>query len=155
MVDLVEELSALLQRLEAKGVDYALCGGLAMAVYAFPRATVDIDLMIEPESLPALKSIAQELGFEFDVGLMTFQSGAVRIHRFTKLPRGEAQALVLDLLLVTRELRKVWEDRRRLPWERGELSVVSKQGLIALKSLRRSGQDEDDIRRLKEDSHEG
>lgn len=34
-------------------------------------------------------------------------------------------------------------------WEGGALKVVSPKGLIELKSLRKSGQDEDDIKYLK------
>ena len=44
MLDLLEELKNVLARLEQDGVPYALCGGLAMAVHGYPRATVDIDL---------------------------------------------------------------------------------------------------------------
>jgi hypothetical protein len=38
----------------------------------------------------------------------------------------------------------------RVRWERGEVWVVSRQGLVSLKRLRGSGQDQDDIRRLEE-----
>jgi len=40
MLDLYEELKAIISALEENGIDYALCGGLAMAVYGAPRATV-------------------------------------------------------------------------------------------------------------------
>jgi len=46
-----------------EGIEYALCGGLAMAVYAFPRATLDIDILIKPETLEKAKDIAKRLGF--------------------------------------------------------------------------------------------
>jgi hypothetical protein len=52
MIDLYVELKTVLQALEAAGVPYALCGGLALMVYQRPRATVDIDLI---EALEALK----------------------------------------------------------------------------------------------------
>ncbi len=38
------ELLALARALDAAGLEYALCGGLALAVYGAPRATRDIDL---------------------------------------------------------------------------------------------------------------
>jgi hypothetical protein len=148
-MDLFEELTHLLQRLEDERIAYALCGGLAMAVYAFPRATLDIDIMIEPESLGAVKALAKNLGYSVDVGLMEFKRGAIRVYRLTRVPTGAADAVVLDLLLVTPQVKEVWDDRRRLEWERGMLSVVSPQGLITLKSMRRSGQDEDDIEHLR------
>ena len=36
-MNLFEEFSSLVGELEKEGIDYALCGGMAMAVYAFPR----------------------------------------------------------------------------------------------------------------------
>jgi hypothetical protein len=41
--------------------------------------------------------------------------------------------------------------RREVEWEDGKLWLVSREGLITLKSLRGSGQDLDDIQRLKEE----
>ena len=64
-------------------------------------------------------------------------------------------ALVLDLLLVTPQVKQVWDDRRRLEWQEGMLSVVSPQGLITLKSMRNSGQDRDDIEHLRSILDEG
>jgi hypothetical protein len=148
-MDLLEELTQLCAKLEAAGADYALCGGLAMAVYAFPRATLDIDIMIESEALEAAKQVARELGFGIEAGLMEFQSGADKIHRLSRIAPDSAGALVLDMLLVTPEVEQVWQSRQRVRWQRGELPVVSPQGLIALKSLRGSGQDQDDIEHLR------
>lgn len=59
-MDLLEEVRDLTAKLHSEGIEYALCGGLAMAVYAMPRATLDIDIMVEPGSL-----------FESDVRLRT------------------------------------------------------------------------------------
>ncbi len=36
MIDLYEEFKLVVTALAEKGIDYALCGGLAMAVYGFP-----------------------------------------------------------------------------------------------------------------------
>lgn len=46
-MDLLEELKKLSAKLDRAGIDYALCEGLAIAIYAKPRATLDIDIMIE------------------------------------------------------------------------------------------------------------
>jgi hypothetical protein len=51
---------------------------------------------------------------------------------------------------VTPSLRNVWEAKERLVWDGGFISVVSREGLIQMKLLRNSGQDQDDIRKLKE-----
>ena len=40
------DLTLLTQALSAFGVEYALIGGIAMAVHGFSRATKDIDLLL-------------------------------------------------------------------------------------------------------------
>ena len=53
MLDLYEELRKITSALNEPQIEYALCGGLAMAIYDRPRATVGIDLMILSEDLTA------------------------------------------------------------------------------------------------------
>jgi hypothetical protein len=148
-MDLVEELAKLVAKLEEERIEYALCGGLAMAVYAFPRATLDIDLMLKPESLDHAKQVANGLGFSLDSGWMNFKGGAIKIYRLCKIVPESKGELILVLLLATPAVQSVWDSRQKVTWEHGTLSVVSPQGLITLKSLRGSGQDQDDIAFLK------
>jgi hypothetical protein len=54
------------------------------------------------------------------------------------------------LLIVTPQTEAAWSSRREFEWGKQRLKVVSREGLIALKSLRNSGQDQDDIKRLQE-----
>jgi hypothetical protein len=49
-LDLIAELEALVSALDAEKVEYALCGGLALAVHGYPRATKDIDLLVRADS---------------------------------------------------------------------------------------------------------
>jgi len=62
MLDLFDELKTLIAALEAEPVDYAVCGGLAMAIHALPRATIDIDLLIRSDDLPTVQRIANDVG---------------------------------------------------------------------------------------------
>lgn len=151
-MDLFDELRELLDGLRREGVPYALCGGLALAVYGIARATEDIDLLVEEAALPRLRSVAETLGFRFDPRPFEFKDGGVRIYRLVKA-RGE-DLVVLDLLLVTELTRPAWESRRQVETEFGIVRAVSPEGLVQLKSLRFSGQDQEDIRRLKELRHE-
>ncbi len=148
-MDLLNEFKKLLLKLKEEKIEFALCGGLAMAVYAFPRATMDIDIMIAPESLGKVKEIAGGLGFSFDTGLLKFKGEKIKIYRLCKIEAESGDELLLDLLLVTPEITDVWESRKDVLWEDGNISVVSPEGLIRLKSLRSSGQDEDDIKHLR------
>ncbi|MBK8509989.1 MAG: hypothetical protein IPL51_15525 [Candidatus Competibacteraceae bacterium] len=144
-MDLVLELAQLTRALDDAGLDYALCGGLALAVYARPRATLDIDLMVEPATLDRIKQTVEPLGFAIAALPMRFQGGAVQIQRFTKIDPASSEHLALDLLLVTPETQTAWDSRIAVDWENGVLKVLSPKGLIALKSLRNSGKDQDDI----------
>ena len=62
-MDILEELKRLVERLDEEKIQYALCGGLAMAIYALPRATLDIDIMIESDSLEKTSRAIDVLGF--------------------------------------------------------------------------------------------
>ena len=42
----------------------ALCGGLAMAIHGYPRATVDIDVLAPAEQLPRLLEAVRPLGYD-------------------------------------------------------------------------------------------
>ena len=148
-MDLLDELKGLVTRLDKEKIDYALCGGLAMAVYALPRATLDIDMMIEALSLERTKQAVGDLGFTMSAKPMEFHGGKVHMHRVSKIEADTEETLVLDLLIVTPDIRQAWESRMKVEWEGGSLSVVSPEGLILLKSLRRSGQDQDDIQYLR------
>jgi hypothetical protein len=56
-MNLLDELLALTAALDAAGVDYALVGRLAVAVWGVPRATKDIDLLVEPSPRQRTRSL--------------------------------------------------------------------------------------------------
>ncbi|HLO00218.1 MAG TPA: hypothetical protein VK208_17295 [Pyrinomonadaceae bacterium] len=45
MVDILDELRNLVAVLDENGIEYALCGGMAMGVHGRARTTIDIDLL--------------------------------------------------------------------------------------------------------------
>jgi hypothetical protein len=151
MFDLYSEFRNLIAALDEHKVEYALCGGLAMAVYDRARATVDIDLLILFDALDRVLLIATELGYVIRGLDMTFSNGAIEIPRVSKIDSKSGQVLALDLLLVTTPIQAVWNSRVEAVWETGTLSVVSRDGLISLKALRGSPQDVADIAALRED----
>lgn len=150
MLDIYTEFKQLIAIFSQKKIEYALCGGLAMAVYGFARATIDIDVLIPPEHLEKSMTIAKKLGYTIEAIPMKFADGKIKIHRQSKIDDASDDLLMLDFLIVTPILRDVWESRISVEWEDQQLSVVSREGLIQLKSLRGSGQDMDDIQKLKE-----
>jgi hypothetical protein len=87
-LDLVDEFRALLDGLERARVDYAVCGGLAFAIHARPRATVDVDLLLPIEQVEAAKQVARsELS---DRGRsLVIRKDVIEIHRLSADPRPE------------------------------------------------------------------
>jgi hypothetical protein len=151
MFDLYSEFRQLISALDQDRIDYALCGGIAVAVYGHPRTTVDIDLLILSESLDRVITIATALGYTIRGLEMSFSKGAIEIRKVSKIDSETGTVLSLDLLLVTPEIQEVWNSRVEADWEGGILSVVSREGLIGLKKMRGSAQDQADISALLED----
>lgn len=147
VLDFFEELKDLVLALQGRGVDYALCGGVALAIHGAPRATQDIDILLRPEDIDRLREAARGCGFTLESSPMDFASG-ISIQRFTKLIEG--QPLMLDVLFVGPLLESVWAGRQSVEFDGGKLSVVSKEGLITLKLAAARPQDLVDIKRLQE-----
>jgi hypothetical protein len=80
---------------------------------------------------------------------MTFHKGAIEIRRLSKIDPSDGDLLMVDFLLVTPMVEATWNNRIKVASDKASVSVVSREGLIVLKSFRRSGQDMDDIERLK------
>lgn len=149
MRDLYEELRHLVRSLNDARAEYALCGGLAMAVHGKVRATIDIDLLVPGEAIEQVKAVCRAQGFTREAKPMLMAEGRVPISRLTKASES-GETISVDLLRVTDATQDAWRTRERLTWEGLELPVVSRDGLIALKQLRASGQDHDDIAWLKD-----
>jgi hypothetical protein len=146
MLDIVDELRILAAKLDEQGIEYALCGGMAMGVHGHLRTTIDIDMLVLPQSLPQVLEVAGSLGYNIRGLDMDFR--AVEIRRVSKIDPDSHDLLSLDFLLVNPEIQSVWDSRIQADWEHGILSVVSRQGLAQLKALRNSDQDALDIKIL-------
>ena len=148
MPRLYDELRSIIDVLGQNGIDYALCGGIAMAVHGRPRTTVDIDIMITEDSLDNVVQLAAQLGYTIRVLDLNF--GEIKIRRVSKLDSASKELLTLGMLIVTSQIQKIWKTRIKANLEGGKLSVVSKEGLIALKKIAGRPQDIADIAALRE-----
>lgn len=151
MATLFEELTTLIEAFEKNGVEYAVCGGLSMAIHGFVRATLDIDLLILADSLEKSYNIAAEQGYNIRGLDMSFKERAVEIRRVSKID-DEGEVLSLDLLLVTPQVQDVWESKIRMTLADKEYSIVSRDGLIKMKKLAGRPQDLVDIERLENEA---
>jgi len=147
MLDLFEESLQLLAALERADLEYAVAGAVALAIHGAPRATADIDLLVQGRDAERILEIARSRGFTVEAAPMRVGAG-IEVRRVTKLS-GE-EALTLDLLLVNESLDAIWRARQRVESSEGSLWVVSREGLIQMKAQAGRDQDLADIRRLQE-----
>jgi hypothetical protein len=150
MIDVYAELKRIINALTANDVEYAVCGGWAMAIHGVPRATIDIDLLISPDSLEKVFEIAKSNDYWLEGLPMTFHDGQIEIRRISKIDDETGFVLMLDLILVTPGIKDVWQSKLNKPLENGAVSVVSREGLIKLKTLGGRTQDKADIEKLTE-----
>lgn len=152
MATLVDELNELISSFEDYGLEYAVCGGLSMAIHGFARATLDIDILIRPDMLKTAYSIGEKLGYDIRGLDISFKERAVEIKRVSKID-SNGEVLSLDLLLVTPQVEDVWDTKEKVDFLGRKLSVVSREGLIKMKTLAGRPQDLADIDRLKNEEN--
>jgi hypothetical protein len=142
-----EELVALIVSLDEARIDYAICGGVALAIHGHPRFTKDIDLVVQAEDVDRIQRVVAERGFTLPALPMTFDAGSSterRVHRLSKID--EADLLTLDLLVLRGPaFRGVWDDREEFAWRERSVRAVSRQGLITMKRAAGRPQDLVDI----------
>lgn len=111
-IDLRHELSLIASTLCEERIEYALCGGVAVAVHGYPRATQDLDLLVREDDLERIKASMTKIGFTLSAGMIPFDVGKEterRVYRVSKA-MGE-DLLTVDLILVAPFLEDVWTDR--------------------------------------------
>lgn len=148
MATLLDELSQLISALDENGIEYAVCGGLALTIHGFSRATFDIDILIQAVSLEKAFEIAARYGYDIRGLDISFKERAVEIRRVSKID-DDGEVLPLDFLLVTPQVEDVWETREKLIWNDKDLWIVSREGLIKMKELAGRAKDLIDIDRIK------
>lgn len=149
---LIDEFRAILDALEARGVECAVVGAMALAVHGVVRATTDIDLLVCPADVDRALAAVATAGYVLPAERMTFSSG-VTVQRVTKVRDGES--LTLDLLLADGPLLPAWESRQTVAAGDRRLRVVSREALITMKALSGRLRDLADIRRLQGEDEDG
>lgn len=149
MVNLFDELVAIVFALERAKIDYAVCGGMAVAIHGLARATKDIDLLILREDLVRVQDVVRGLGFILDGGILPMGAGERferDIYRISKVI--DKKLLTLDLLIVNPLLQQAFEAREYYEWQGVRLQAVSPAGLYVMKKLAGRPQDIADLQRL-------
>lgn len=144
-MNVADELVAVTGALEGAGVEYALVGALAVAVWGAPRATKDVDLLVRAEALEAAMRAVATCGFTLAAAPLRFRDG-MDLQRVTKVERGSH--MTVDFILVNESLEAAWGSRRKIATATSHLWVVSRDALVAMKAQAARPQDIADIERL-------
>ncbi|MEJ7847175.1 MAG: hypothetical protein WKF92_03685 [Pyrinomonadaceae bacterium] len=147
MADILDELIQVTKALDEKGIEYAVCGGLALSIHGFSRATFDIDILIREESLQKSFDVVKEYGYDIHGLDISFKERAVEIRRVSRINE-ENEILSLDFLLVTPFVEDVWNDRINVQMKDDLISIVSLDGLVKMKTLAGRHKDLIDIDRI-------
>ena len=95
---LTEQLKALAARFNEVGLQYALCGGMAVAAYGYVRFTKDIDFIIGKSSVDLAKEAAKSCGYWIDNGVLPFPQSRFDAYRLAKIEMNEV--LPIDFLML-------------------------------------------------------
>jgi hypothetical protein len=150
-LDLIAELEGLVDAFAREQIDYAVCGGIALAIHGHPRATMDIDVLVAPETVSAALAVARAQGFDIPARKITFglRTGTPReVHRVSKIDPDSGRLMTLDLLVVGPGYEKVWTSRTVLALGARNIRVVSRDGLATMKRIAGRPQDLADLAKL-------
>ncbi len=150
-MNVFEEFKRFVSEFEKQQVKYALVGGVAVAFYADPRFTRDIDILVDSDDFEKVKDILEKDGYFESASPWTFQSLAIELRRFLKVVHPEDEMLVDILIAKDEEVRRIVQNAVEAESEEGRVMLADKEDLIWLKRLRDSKQDQADIERLEGD----
>jgi hypothetical protein len=149
-VDLIAWTLRLSRALRDANVKHAIAGGLAVAAHGRARATTDIDLVIEADAgaIARARAAAASIG-ALQTKRPIAQFKHIGLLRVILAPEGAAEPIPIDLLVPPAAIAtSLFERALATPFGDGDTWLVSVEDLIALKMLRGSAVDIEDVREL-------
>jgi hypothetical protein len=142
---MLNRLKGVFESFQRHEVRYLVIGGIATILYGVPRATFDLDILIEPTQDNAQRLLDSLL----DAGLGTASLTDVNellsneITVFKDWVRIDAQTVTLGL-----NFQEAWEHRETMTYQGQVFYVVSKKDLISSKKASGRDVDLEDVRLL-------
>lgn len=142
MLDQLQSVFASLQKNEVK---YLVIGGIAAVLYGVPRATFDLDILIDPtlENAQNLLDALSDVGFGTAEMTNAEEIVATEITIFTDRIRLDVQTFTPGI-----EFEDAWKNRVTMTYEGQDLEVVSIADLIKSKTASGREIDLEDVRVL-------
>lgn len=151
-MNIFEEFAEIINHIESANIKYALVGGVAMAFYAEPRFTQDIDMLLGPNDFEKARRVLEQNGYFESASPWTFKSTPLTIHRFLKIQGSDE--MIIDLLVAgNKKHLEIIENALIAEGEHGVAHVAGKSDIIWLKRQRNSLQDQADIERLENEEN--
>ena len=145
-MELHTEILAVVKAFEDEGIDYALCGGIALAIHGFPRFTKDVDFLVHPTDIDRMLAVLRPLGFIFKAIPLRFGANTANVREIHRISKVEGEdTLTLDFILLSPLFDDAWRGREAVAWKARTLRVVSRDGLVTMKRLAGRPQDLADI----------
>jgi hypothetical protein len=142
---MLNQLRGVYSSLHKHQVKYVTIGGIAAILHGVPRATFDLDILIEstPENAQSLLDALLDAGFG-TASLVTAEQ--LLAHEIT-IFRDRVQ---IDIQTSTKGIafEEVWERREVMQYEQQEFYVLSRDDLIASKRAAGRPKDLEDVRLL-------
>ena len=148
-MNIFDEFTEILKHIEQEKIRYAIVGGVAMAFYAEPRFTQDIDMLLEPNDFEKARRILAQNGYFESAEPWTFKNTPLTLRRFFKAI-GNDQMLIDLLIAGDKKHLEIIENALIARGEHGVAHVADKADIIWLKKQRNSLQDQADIERLED-----
>ena len=146
-MNIFDEFAEIIKHIEQEKIRYAIVGGVAMAFYAEPRFTQDIDMLLEPKDFEKARRILEQNGYIESGEPWTFKSTPLTLRRFFKAIGNDQ--MIIDLLVAGNKKHiEIIENALIAQGEHGIAHVAEKSDIIWLKRQRNSLQDQADIERL-------
>ena len=148
---MLNRLQGVFASLHRHNVKYVVIGGIAAVLHGVPRATFDLDILIEATPENAQRLLDALLEERFGAAALTSVQGilAHEITVFKDWVRIDVQTSTPGLVFET-----AWQRRRTMMYRGQEFYVVSKADLIASKRAAGRKQDLEDVRLLELDNGE-
>ena len=132
-------------------VKYLVIGGIAAVLYGVPRATFDLDILIQatPKNVRKLLDALLQVGL-FTASMTTVDEVlATEVTVFKDRVRIDVQTSTPGL-----EFKEAWKNRQTMQYRGFDFYVVSKSDLIASKIASGRAKDLDDVRVLQLEDQE-
>jgi Aminoglycoside-2''-adenylyltransferase len=153
MSNIFLEFDLIVRKLATMELNYAVCGGLAVGLYGYIRATEDIDFVLDNADESAVKLILNEMGYR-EKEPWILKDAELTLLRFVKT-LDQSEPFIVDFLIpISTASNEILDNKIVLNYSEIKINVVSREDLITMKKQRMSVKDRADIDFLSGDQNE-